>query len=88
MRPEHRDADRRNWNERAPVHAASADYGLGEVVTALLERGLALRALEEHDGLEWRMFPHMTLEDGQYRLPPEQRAMVPMMYTLIAEKPG
>ena len=63
------------------------NHGLGEVVTALLERGLVLRRLEEHDGLEWQMFPHMTLEDGQYRLPLEQRAMVPMMYTLVAERP-
>lgn len=55
---------------------------------ALLRRGLVLRTLDEHDGLEWRMFPHMVLEDGLYKLPPEQRAMVPMMYTLIAERPA
>ncbi len=63
------------------------NHGLGEVVTALLARGLVLRTLVEHDGLEWRMFPHMVLEDGQYKLPAEQRAMVPMMYTLVASKP-
>ena len=29
----------------------------------------------------------MVEEDGQYKLPLEQRAMVPMMYTLVASKP-
>lgn len=64
------------------------NHGLGEVVTALLKRGLVLQRLEEHDGLEWQMFPHMVLEDGQYKLPPEQRPLVPMMYTLVADKPA
>lgn len=64
------------------------NHGLGEIITALLSRGLVLRTLHEHDGLEWQMFPHMVLEDGRYKLPPEQRALVPMMYTLIAERPG
>lgn len=64
------------------------NHGLGEVVMALLRRGLVLKTLDEHDGLDWRMFPHMVVEDGQYKLPLEQRAMVPMMYTLIVERPN
>ena len=64
------------------------NHGLGELITALLRRGFALCTLEEHDGLEWKMFPHMVEEDGQYKLPVEQRTMVPMMYTLIASKPS
>lgn len=62
------------------------NHGLGQVVGALLEAGLTLRLLNEHDGLEWQMFPHMKLEGGLYKLPPEQRDLVPMMYSLLAEK--
>lgn len=62
------------------------NHGLGEVVTAVLKQGLVLRTLEEHDGLEWQMFPHMVRENRQYKLPPDQRSLVPMMYTLIAER--
>lgn len=64
------------------------NHGLGEVVTALLKRGLVLETLEEHDVLEWKMFPHMVKEEGHYKLPAEQRALVPMMYTLIVRRPS
>ena len=63
------------------------NHGLGEVVMALLRRGMVLETLDEHDGLEWKMFPHMVLEDGLYKLPSAQRSMVPMMYTLIVKRP-
>jgi SAM-dependent methyltransferase len=64
------------------------NHGLGEVVMSLLRRGLVLETLDEHDGLEWQMFPHMVFEDGFYKLPPEQRALVPMMYTLMVRRPA
>lgn len=63
------------------------NHGLGEIVTAVIDAGLVLTSLTEHDGLEWQMFPNMVLEGKQYKLPIEQRDLCPMMYTLEAKKP-
>ncbi|MEM6708290.1 MAG: class I SAM-dependent methyltransferase [Pseudomonadota bacterium] len=62
------------------------NHGLAEIVTAVMQVGLTLETLVEHDGCEWQALPHMTLEGTQYKLPPEQRALVPLMYTLTAKK--
>jgi SAM-dependent methyltransferase len=63
------------------------NHGLGEIFTALTGHGLTVTHLEEHRGLEWKMFDHMVEEDRQWKLPPDQRDSVPMMYSLIALKP-
>jgi len=63
------------------------NHGLGEIFTALTRSGLLVTLLEEHRGLEWQMFDHMVHEDRQWKLPPDQRDLVPMMYSLIAVKP-
>jgi hypothetical protein len=38
-------------------------HGLGEVASALIEHGLGIRVLREHDAAAWRVFP--VLEQGQ-----------------------
>lgn len=64
------------------------NHGLGEVVTALLDAGLTLTALVEHDECEWRALPWMVpTSGGRYALP-DGRERVPLMYTLTAAKPG
>jgi SAM-dependent methyltransferase len=71
-----------------PVHY-EWNHGLGEVVTALLGAGLELRSLEEHRFLEWQGTPHMVLgTDGLWRLPAGQEDLVPLMYTVVATRPG
>ena len=62
------------------------NHGLGEIFTALTGHGLVVTLLQEHRGLEWKMFDHMVEEDRQWKLPPEQRDLVPMMYSLMAVK--
>ncbi len=64
------------------------NHGLGEIFTALTRHGLRVTLLEEHRGLEWKMFDHMVEEDGRWKLPSEQRDFVPMMYSLMAVKPN
>ncbi len=64
------------------------NHGLGEIFTALTRHGLTVTLLEEHRGLDWKMFDHMVEEGGQWKLPPEQRDFVPMMFSLMAMKPG
>ena len=62
------------------------NHGIGEVFTALTDHGLRVIMLREHRGLEWKMFAHMIEEDRQWKLPGEQRDLVPLMYSLIATK--
>lgn len=63
--------------------------GLGEIVTALLDRGLRLDALIEHDSVPWEALPgRMTLRpDGEYALT-EQPSVMPLSYTIRASKPA
>lgn len=75
--------------------------GLGEIITALHDAGLRLQFLHEHREVPWQALPGMeacgegtTGADGRYqsnrmwRLPAAQRALVPLMYSLLATKPG
>jgi SAM-dependent methyltransferase len=63
--------------------------GLGEIVTALLDRGLRIDALVEHDSVPWEALPgRMTLRpDGEYALT-EQPSVMPLSYTIRASKPA
>jgi SAM-dependent methyltransferase len=64
------------------------NHGLGEIFTALLNRGFVIKLFEEHRVLPWKMHSWMEeLDDGWFRFPAEVRDQVPLMYTLIAEKP-
>ncbi|WP_073252810.1 methyltransferase domain-containing protein [Cryptosporangium aurantiacum] len=65
-----------NWN-----------HGLGEVVTALLDQGLTLTQLVEHDSVPWEPFPgRMEPVDGGFRLA-ERPWRAPLTYTVQATKP-
>ncbi len=61
------------------------NHGLGEIITALLDAGLRLTTLVEHDSLPWNALPrHMAQNDtGEWRLAdrPERLAA---SYTLVA----
>ncbi|NQV07102.1 methyltransferase domain-containing protein [bacterium] len=63
------------------------NHGIGEVFSALTSAGLEVTTLTEHRSLEWQGLPHMTLcEDGLWRLPPGQRDLVPLMFTVSARR--
>lgn len=63
------------------------NHGLGEIVQAVLEAGLTLTRLVEHDFAEWKAFDWMEVDDeGHWRLP-DHRERLPVMYTLEARKP-
>ena len=65
------------------------NHGLGETVTALLEAGLQLTGLIEHDSVPWDALPGMmTLgPDGEHRLV-DRPERLPCTYTLQAVKPA
>ena len=65
------------------------NHGLAEVITAVMDAGLRLIAIEEHDTIPWEALSGQTenLSNGEWRLPhgPDR---VAMSYTLQAVKPG
>jgi SAM-dependent methyltransferase len=66
----------------------SWNHGLGEVVTALLDRGFVLTQLVEHTSVPWDALPGRMIagDDGEFRLR-EHPERLPLTYTLQARKP-
>jgi SAM-dependent methyltransferase len=73
----------------ASPDTVSFNHGLAEVITAVMEAGLHLVALEEHDTVPWNPLGEAMeeVQGGEYRLR-EDPARVPMTYTLQAVKAG
>ena len=65
------------------------NHGLGEVVTALLDQGLAITGLTEHTSVPWEALPGQMQRrpDGEWVLA-EHPERLPLTYTLRAVKPG
>jgi SAM-dependent methyltransferase len=66
----------------------SWDHGLGEIVTALIDAGLVVERLVEHPFLDWKV--DFLVDDGNDRwvLPPDSSGELPLMFSLVARKPG
>lgn len=65
------------------------NHGIGEIMTALLRRGLVIDLFEEHRFLDWQGQHHMVeRDDGRWVLPDHQRDLVPLMYSLRARAPA
>jgi len=66
----------------------SWNHGLGEIVTALLDAGLRLTALAEHDSVPWVALPGLmeAVPGGEWRLA-DRPWRLPHSYTLQAVKP-
>jgi SAM-dependent methyltransferase len=63
------------------------NHGLGEIVTALLDAGMQLTMLVEHDSVPWEPLPGQMVKDdqGEWRLD-ERPDRAPLTYTLQAVK--
>ena len=74
--------------ELAQPTIVSFNHGLGEIVTALMEQGMELTQLVEHDSVPWNPLGDAMVEgdDGEFRLV-DQPARLPLTYTLQALKP-
>ena len=70
------------------TQSATWNHGLGEVVTALLEHGLVLTGLQEHDSVPWDALPGQItlLPGGEYQLT-DRPERLPHTYTLQAVRP-
>jgi hypothetical protein len=65
------------------------DHGLGEIVTALIDAGLRLDWLRESPELDWPADFLVETAPGsdRYRLPPDAKGELPLMFSLLASKP-
>jgi len=83
------DSDRTYTDSDRPlVHTRSYEWnhGLGEVVTALVRRGLRLDILEEHDWTVHQRFPWLVeTTPGRWSAPPGAPRL-PLTYTLVATR--
>ena len=60
-------------------------HPLGRIVTALLQAGMRLDWLNEHDGVPWRMFRILVRQaDGIYRWP--RQPWLPLSFSLMATR--
>jgi hypothetical protein len=87
------------WDDGSTYVATSAviehttthewNHGLGEIVTALLDSGLQLTDLQEHQSAPWDAIPGQMqlLDDGEWQLR-EQPWRLPLTFTIQAVKPG
>lgn len=64
------------------------NHGLGEIISALLARGLELTQFIEHDSVPWEALPGRMVcdEAGEWRLR-SGRERLPLSYTLQARRP-
>ncbi len=68
----------------------SWNHGIGEIVTALLGRGLVITELVEHDSVPWEALPGQMVhsdDDDEWRLR-DRPERLPLTYTLQAVKPA
>lgn len=67
------------------------NHGLGETITALLEQGLVVTALEEHDTVPWEALPGQMVQVpevfGEWRVA-ERPERLPHSFTLQAVRPA
>ncbi len=65
------------------------NHGMAEIITALLDAGMELTALEEHDSVAWCALPGLMEEQApnEWRLV-DRPERVPMSFTLQARKRG
>jgi SAM-dependent methyltransferase len=75
------------------------NHGLGEIATALIDAGLRLEFVHEHREVAWQALPWMVptypvpagsrhVRRAGWQLPPGQRDLVPLMYSIKARRLG
>lgn len=72
--------------ENATTH--TWNHGLGEIVTSLLDQGLRIVQLVEHDSVPWEAMPAHMVKRGPEWVLAERPERVPLTYTLQAVRKG
>jgi SAM-dependent methyltransferase len=64
------------------------NHGVGEILSALIDAGLRLDAIDEYDFCEWQGLDNMVEDEtGAWRLP-EGSPQIPLMWSIRATKTG
>lgn len=65
------------------------NHGLGEVVSAIIDAGLVVELLHEHEHILFPRWPFLIHDEAkrEYRLPPDKPS-IPLMYSIRARKPA
>ena len=64
------------------------NHSIGEIITALVDHGLRIVKLVEHDWTVWPRFPWLV-ETAHHRWePPPNRPRIPLTFTLLADRPA
>ncbi|MCR6475559.1 class I SAM-dependent methyltransferase [Variovorax sp. ZS18.2.2] len=73
---------------RNPNPSFEFAWGVGEVITALAEAGLAVERFDEYPYANgWKPFEGMRDIGGKRMAPPESMPRIPLMYSLVARRP-
>ena len=76
--------------DAATEHNGTIEFAhpMGEIVTSIVRSGLEITVLEEYDHTLYQRLPHLVrADDGTYRQP-EGSPRLPLMFALVARKPG
>jgi SAM-dependent methyltransferase len=64
------------------------NHSIGEIVTALLDQGLRLDQLVEHDWTVWPRFPWLVATNDRRWVSPPGAPRMPLTFTLVASRPA
>ena len=62
-------------------------HPIGEVLSAVLDRGFVIRSYREYDFTLFARWPWLDVDDEGVHRMPAGRPRIPLMYTLVADKP-
>jgi len=85
------DADFTYTDAHKPIeHTRSYEWnhGIGETVTALIEHGLCLQWLHEHDWTDFPRFPWLVQRADRSWHPGDGATRVPLSFSLLATRPA
>jgi SAM-dependent methyltransferase len=66
----------------------SWNHGMGEIIQALIDAGLAIELFREYPWCDWDLGSCVQREDGRWYLPEEVDGELPLFYALRARKPS
>ena len=74
--------------ELSAIRTYEWNHSIGEMVAALLEHGLVLDSLTEHDWTLFRQFPWLEETVSGLFAVPEGRPRIPLSFTILAHRPS
>lgn len=64
------------------------NHSIGEIVTAVLDQGLRIEGLIEHDWTVWARFPWLVETADHLWAAPAGKPRLPLTFTLLARRPA